>query len=489
MKRFITLFLAVAVASLAGLAAQAPGGAVIVKVEGTATVLVRNVETKAREGLAVGLSDIIRAGSATVLLSFPAENLYGVVKGAAAPASACVKRPMKQETVDAVRKGGIGILEGFLGTAAGTQPGGPRAGGETAAVTKTDNVNLVVILDVSYSMRHEFTEMQSYIHENIVRKAMKDGDYLCIFTFGVDASRVFEGTLSLPADEARLKQIVYGIKPQDRGTDIGLMLEKLDELLKSAKLPHQKTTIFWVTDGKNDPPWGSRYLGKDVYDPNAFDAYKILKSAAYKVLLLSIGGDTAAQSLGDPLGGQIVEVKPGVTADALDALLGDMADSIEMMVPESLGAASGGKVPLDIAFLSTYDAPKDVDIEKLSVSIDGGEKKDLPTPEPRITVGANDVAVKSWSIVLPAGLSKGQHVVEVELAAANNAVSRTVQRSRFEYRAAALPVLALAGIGVGVVGLLTIVAVLFFMAKRRREREDEEKKKALAKEQAPTSYF
>ncbi len=371
-------------------------------------------------------------------------------------------------------------------------PGGQsgQTGAAPGAQPASTGANLVVILDVSTSMRHEFEEMRAYLRDSIIGKAVKDGDWLCIYTFGVRVDKAFEGAVATAADRARALAVVDAIKPIEKGTDIGLMLEQLDALLKAAKLPKPRTTIFWVTDGKNDPAWGSKYYGKDVYDPKAFDAYTIVKSAAYKVLLLSIGDDTAAQDLGGPLGGSVVEAKPGATAEELDALLGDVRGAIEFVVPESLGRASARSLSVPLGFKSTYADARNVVIERLTTAIDGGSPVALFVAEPKLSVKGNDTAYASVTVELPDALENGEHALRFELATENNQVSFPSRVAKFEYRKAVNPlvVLGIAG-GVALLGAAVFFILAFWRRKKREDEERAETARRKAEEDKPKDLY
>ena len=200
------------------------------------------------------------------------------------------------------------LAAAWAASGGGAAAGGPGSPGR-------ESVNLVVILDVSTSMRGAFASMQDYIHGSVVGKILKTGDYFRLYTFGVEVRSVYSGTVELPRDEAALRDLIYAMKPDEEGTDIGLMLAELDRFLRAERLPNPLTSVVWATDGKNDPPRGSPYAGRDVFDPKAFSAYSILKSAEYKVLLLSIGSNTAAKDLAGPMGGDYPEFsyEPGAS--------------------------------------------------------------------------------------------------------------------------------------------------------------------------------
>jgi hypothetical protein len=348
-------------------------------------------------------------------------------------------------------------------------PVSAQSGDSGNASAQPKGINIVVILDASTSMRREFVEVQDYLYNTLIGKGLKSGDYLCLFTFGVDVKRVFGDTIELPRDKTKLREVIYGTKPTELGTDIGLMLAKLDDFLKNEKLPNKKTTIIWATDGKNDPPAGSPYAGKDVYDPKAFDSYKIVKSASYKVLLLSIGSDTAARNLSESMGGEYVEAAKNASSSKLGELLTDFSNSIEMSAPDSIGKVADRSPKVKLSFASTYAQAKTVKIESILVSVDGGAKREIVRNADQFSIDPNAKATREFTLALPDDLKRGNHEIEVELKSENNQVTQSVQKIRLTY--APFP-LTLVLIGVLVlVAAAVVVIVILAQAKKKKDKK------------------
>lgn len=280
-------------------------------------------------------------------------------------------------------------------------------------------------------MRGTFAQMQDYVYGSVVGKLLRSGDYLCLFTFGVRVTRVFAGSVELPRDEAKLKELVYAMAPDESGTDIGLMLENLDAFLKVGAMPNARTSIVWATDGKNDPPPGSRYVGKDIFDPKAFDSYTILKSSSYKVLLLSIGADTAAKDLSGPMGGEYLEVGRDVTASKLETIMGDFTSSIDIAAPSSAQRVTAGSPRIKVGIVSNYSEPRDLEIARILVAVDGGLWAEAAASAQRLRLPAKSRV--DLDVNLPAGLSKGEHSAEVEIRTASGESLGPAQRVDFSY--------------------------------------------------------
>lgn len=313
-----------------------------------------------------------------------------------------------------------------------------QASSPAAAPAERKPINLVTVLDVSTSMRGTFAQMQDYVYGSIVGKLLRSDDYFCLFTFGVRVKQVFAGTVELPRDAAKLKDLVYAMASDEDGTDIGLMLERLDAFLKAGALPNPRTSIVWATDGKNDPPLDSRYAGKDIFNPAAFDSYTILKSSSYKVLLLSIGANTAAKDLSGPMGGEYLEVGRDVTASKLESIMGDFTSSIDIAVTSAAQRVSPRNPKAKLGIVSNFADAKDLAIDRIMVAVDGGAPSEVAPPGHIIHLPPKSKV--EIDIALPAGLSKGEHSADVELLLAGGESLGSAQRIMFSYGAERNPV-------------------------------------------------
>jgi hypothetical protein len=347
----------------------------------------------------------------------------------------------------------LGLTLTVLATAAQAQ------GSQARTAPDRQAINLIAILDVSTSMRGTFSQMQDYVYGSIVGKLLRSGDYFCLYTFGVRTRRVFAGQVDLPRDDGKLKELIYAMAPDEEGTDIGLMLGTLDELLKAGGFPNARTSIVWATDGRNDPPAGSRYAGKDIFNPKAFDSYSILKSSSYKVLLLSIGSDTAAKDLSGPMGGEYLEVGRDVTASKLEAVIGDFTSSIDLASPARSQNLSGSNPRIRLDLSSSYSEAKDLAVERILVGIDGAAPEAAASP--RLSLRIPPKSRIGIEVPLPAGIAPGDHYASVELRGAADERIGSPQRISFSVGSRTNPVeLAAAAFLLAVSASILLVGLL-----------------------------
>ncbi len=474
-KITVTLFVVLLTASFVHLHAQeSRETAILAAFEGTVEIFTDNKPVSVKIGMRLGEASVIRAVDGTALLYFPAESLYGVIKNAATSPGACLKRPIADADMELIRNKSGDILEVFLKAAPPADGSPPTdappsqnpAEKSAAALSAPLNFNLILILDASTSMRNAFREMQDYIFSLTMDQQLKNGDFLSIFVFGAETNKVFSATLDLPKDNDALKEAIYKIKPTQQATDIGAMLAELQKFITSENLPNKKTVIIWATDGKNNPAPSSPWAGKDIYQPTAFAAYKIVRSAEYKVLLLSIGSDTtAAESLGIPLGGEVIKVASDAKAGAIGRLLADFSESIELKAPDSLGKTARLDPSIPLAFISTYPVAKTINIDRILVAVDGSSKTELVPESPLVKIGAMDQRIEGYRVTLPAKLAKGPHVMEIEVVTEGNKLMRPLQQIKFVYAPVNYTLIILAA-----AGLIAIVLLLIALKRRKSKK-------------------
>ena len=298
------------------------------------------------------------------------------------------------------------------------------------------NINLVVAIDVSKSMLKSFKALQDYTDQTIIDKVLIDKDYFDCFSFGQYIKQRIEKNVSIPDDIEMLKSGIRNIVPDEDFTDIGLALETLDDMITQKKLPYERTIVFFITDGKNAPPKTSKYYGIDIFETGAFKFYSEVKSGDFKVMLLSIGSDTAASDLSAVLGGEFIEVSSNLSIDDLNEKIRDFTGSIEMSAklleetkPLKEGEAYENAVLL--TFLSSYAENKNVVINNLDITIDDVDTKSESFPEsfdlePN---GKKDLEIK---FRIPGDLPDGVHEVKVEIKTKNNIVTKSLQIINFE---------------------------------------------------------
>ncbi len=415
MKKYILFFLFLV--GLTGLSTFAQDYAVLLKAEGDVSLYRNNILIDVKENMTLYAEDIVNTVNGTVLIQVL--NDYAVITGKTAKIDNNTRINITEEELLQIRSGKSSINDIIHEN-------------NEASYNRNLKMNFFLILDISTSMNDVFAEVIKYIDENIINSIMINEDFLFLFTFGENTDIKINRKISFPDDYEALRELLYLLVPNEDYTDIGFALETLDNAI-SNKYPYSKSIIFFITDGINNPAENSKYFGFDVYKEGAFNSYTQVKSEDYKVMLLSIGEETAAKDLSQPLGGEYLEVSKEMDAGEINNLITDFIGSIEMVVPENVGDISTNQIDLKISFLSTYKNIKNINISSIKYSLDNSEQIFIDAFNPVISISGNDIVIETYTINLPENIEKGKHTVRLEVDSENNIVIRSVQNISFTY--------------------------------------------------------
>jgi hypothetical protein len=388
----------------------------LIKAEGDIVLYRGNSEIEIKENMTLLEDDIIDAAG-TVLIE--TSGSYRIIAGRAARVNESSKVEITDTQISGIKSGNLS-LQDFLNEL------------PEVPFQRSMNMNLFIILDVSTSMEEVFPEVIRYIDETIIGKIIIDNDYLFLSIFGDTADTKINRKVIFPEDYSKINTLLYSLIPDEEYTDIGLAMEILDNAI-SAELPYQKSFIFFITDGVNNPSENSKYYNYDVYKEGAFNAYTQIRSEDFKVMLLSIGEETAARDLSEPLSGEYLEVTREMDAEQINDLITDFVGSIEMVVPENIGKLSAETINLKVSFLSTYKDRRSVKLNKVNCVLDNEIPISIENFNSAVSIKGNGISIESYLITLPEDITSGSHKLKFDVESENNIVTRSVQEIRFEY--------------------------------------------------------
>lgn len=390
----------------------------LIKMENSVRIYRNNSQLKIGDETILYKDDIIDATQGTILLMYIDDNRYGYFSRQTKKVSEPLRKyEIKEEYIDKLLTNKINI-DGALRNSSII----------TNSDIRTSNINLMLVLDVSGSMNKYFYEVQKYINDIIFNNILIDGDYLSFSTFGTYIDNKIDKKLRLPDDYSLLSSAIFSSQPNQNYTDIGLALENIDNKINGNTLPHEKTIIFFITDGINIPSPQSKYYGVDIYAKGAFQSYEKIKSGNYKVMLLSIGEKTAAKDLTDPLGGEYIEVSINLNSEMLNKIIADFLATIEMIAPKQVELRKGKKFNLNIAFLSNYSTMKEINIENIDIKIETLETK-INKYLADFKIEPYNQSIQSYNILLPKNIKEGEYKVDINFLIKNNVVSKSTQNS------------------------------------------------------------
>lgn len=398
--------------------------AILFSYEGKVEIYRENELLELKENLPLLKNDIICTTEGKALIYYKTAGYFGLFK------ENCVRgdnpyelRILNDKLVEQLRQKKASIEASFSG---GLMVPNYQVG------ERKINFNLVLILDVSTSMRKFFKEIQIFIDEKIIQNSLIDGDYIYFYTFGERIRQRVKEKLTISGNQTLLSSLIHSIAPDEKATDIGQALDELDGCLEQ-KFPYRKSFVFFITDGKNDPPDDSPYIEKDIYKEDSFDTYKKMRDGNYKVMLLGIGEETAAKDLSRPLGGEYIEVSSEFTAQELSSLINDLVGDIEMITPSDLGSIDRMDFPIKLAFLSSYQTAKKIDPLSIEYSVDNGNKIQLNPFSESVLVEANQQVLKEIAFELPAGITEGKHSIQFKVNSENISIANSGQEIIFTY--------------------------------------------------------
>ena len=164
-----------------------------------------------------------------------------------------------------------------------------------------EEMDMVVLLDVSESMFPYFDDTVNFLLKDIVDEHLEYGDGFHLLSFAGAPEREINRVIKNSGDiEAVLARIML-LHPLGKHTDLLFALNYLYEYVKGLPLSTAKNILI-LTDGIHDPPPGSRYpAGTEAErEENRQEAIRIstaLKRQGWKVRLIEF--PLGADGLGD----------------------------------------------------------------------------------------------------------------------------------------------------------------------------------------------
>jgi len=175
---------------------------------------------------------------------------------------------------------------------------------------------IVVILDVSESMKsqNKFPHVQYYLENEVVGKFLRNGDDFSLVTFSERVTERFTRTINSDADKKALKADLRRLQANGNFTDIGVVIEKLAEIIERPERDDTRRIILFITDGLNNPPLHSNYFGVDIsLDARLRNFGERIACGAWFFYLIGIGRETAAQDIANLVpGSELLTTSPGM---------------------------------------------------------------------------------------------------------------------------------------------------------------------------------
>lgn len=111
---------------------------------------------------------------------------------------------------------------------------------------------VIVILDISGSIRSEFPAITKILDKSIIQDRLSVGDYFVLIAFGDKATPVYSGQLLRIEDKTSISNALHMLKPDNNYTDIGQALQDaLNQIisLKKQNFNLYEPLVLFITDG------------------------------------------------------------------------------------------------------------------------------------------------------------------------------------------------------------------------------------------------
>lgn len=126
---------------------------------------------------------------------------------------------------------------------------------------------IIVVLDVSGSIKKQFPDITKIIDKAIVKDRLDVGDYFVLIPFGDNALPMYSGQLMREEDKTSISNTLKAMKADNDYTDIGTAIKTaLNYIvdLKDSDYNLYEPLVLFITDGDITTPTSSEFHGQKV---------------------------------------------------------------------------------------------------------------------------------------------------------------------------------------------------------------------------------
>jgi len=338
---------------------------------------------------------------------------------------------------------------------------------------RIENIDIYLVLDKSLSMVEEINSVKQYVLENIINKIVIKGDYFLLIPFYGTTDNTFNDYINSNQKLEELQNDVRNLKADGRFTDIGNALDKLEKNIKTTNESSRKYMLL-ITDGKQEAPKNSPYYSPDgTFNHKFLENTKEIQKKGWKIVVLGIGTNTAAQEIARELSAGYREVPENANSteieNAVDNLLGTLTVS---EIDSIITSRNKYKTNLNFKLESkNYDTVKEITIAEIRLISKGNKEINiLNTP---FTLSAKPQGITNISIPVELPVLnedyKGSIVFVFE---GRNSFTPAVNAISIEYKASVLLIFLI------IISIVVILIIIFYIRRivLRRKLEDEDSK-------------
>ncbi len=270
------------------------------------------------------------------------------------------------------------------------------------ADTRTENIDVFVLLDKSLSMVEEIGEVKEYITDSLLRSLLIPGDHLIVMAFYGKTEMIIDETVVSDADKSRLIDTISKIQANGRFTDIGNALDSLHRLVSTWESDRRRYLLL-ITDGIQEAPKDSIYYTPDgSFNHEFLINAKTIQMSGWKIQILGIGTETAARKIAEELSGIYAEIPGDATAEEISERIPDFLGVISLEGrPVFTAVGRDGSSSVMITLRSEgYSTERIVEIGGLTLEAGGRTLSILRQPV-SITIPPRSSVSSRMDVILP----------------------------------------------------------------------------------------
>lgn len=190
--------------------------------------------------------------------------------------------------------------------------------GLPASLSATDSVDFIVIVDQSGSIRANLPVVKEYVLKSIYGTIAQEDDIVYLFSF--DDKLYSHGAITKTKDTKIIEEALATVNAKGMFTDLTNAVELMTLYMQKNSDPNRRKIVFFLTDGKNDPPVESPY--KEGLNHRFFkEAKRVVDEKQWKVFVTGIGEKTDAPEVANLVGADYVELSATPSLSEFDQKL------------------------------------------------------------------------------------------------------------------------------------------------------------------------
>jgi Mg-chelatase subunit ChlD len=244
---------------------------------------------------------------------------------------------------------------------------------------RDEPIDIIVALDKSLSMEEEIEAVKEYVNTRIVDDLLQNGDFFLVLSFFGKAPVAISDFIKGQEHKEQIKQRINGLNADGDWTDIGNALDKLKEEVQKRSGRKRRKTLLLITDGKHEPPPGSKYFSKDgTVSHEYLEVTSETQKEGWKIIVLGLGTESARE-LAKDLAADYIETPKGATASQIKDAVPDLAGTMKVKGDAELSPVNyNGRSDLTITIESSlYREPVEVVIEGIRIDASGLTQENL----------------------------------------------------------------------------------------------------------------